>query len=171
MIYYIFPYDFYDTYIFYIFVIFCDIYAILYDIHLYFTHFIWHILIYHTYQYDFSIVLWIHGKNNFSFRRNKKHWSLKHRSSLDTENYKGLFQLVFLLSSWNLAEENINRALKSDEPSAGSLVWWNKIHTSWQDKKNLNIKCSSARVGLLAPRQHALCVCTDHTSLGGYIPS
>lgn len=100
-----------------------DIYAILCDANLYF---VWCTLTYHTYQY-FSTVLWINGCD-FSFRTNKKHWLLK----LDCPN-------SFSSCHPKIRVMKILKALKSDEPLAGSLFWLNKIHTSWRDKKNLKM--------------------------------
>lgn len=59
---------------------------------------------------------------NFSFRRNKKHRPLKLRPNLDTETATDCPKTFPSSSFSNLAEENVNRSLKSDERLSGSLV-------------------------------------------------
>ena len=44
--------------------------------------------------------------------------------------------------------------------------WWNKIRNLWQDKKNLNVQCFSACLGLLPPLQCVWSICINQISLG-----
>ena len=136
---------------FLIFVIFYDIY--LYKIwvcikcidkwHIYIFHisyvlwyicyFMWYIFIFYMIYIDLSYIsIFSHSTVNlwmrFFFRRNKKHRSLK----LDCPN-------SFSSCHPEIRVKKILKVLKSDESLAGSLVWWNIIHTSWRDKKNLKM--------------------------------
>lgn len=96
-------------------------------------YFMWYTFIFYMIYIDLSYIsIFSHSTVNlwmrFFFRRNKKHRSLK----LDCPN-------SFSSCHPEIRVKKILKVLKSDESLAGSLVWWNIIHTSWRDKKNLKM--------------------------------